>query len=74
MNPQAASWTGRATLDPADCAASFLTIVHSHFCSSSPCNTVRSFVPVLFAACTRKCRGEAQAAMLTLLGKRVTWV
>ena len=60
----AASWTGRATLDPADCAATFLGITHSHCCSSSRYSTVRSFVPVLEAACTRQCRGEVDAAML----------
>ena len=46
----AASSSGRETLDPVYCAASFLGI-HSHFCSSR-CSTVRSFVPVLWAACT----------------------
>ena len=33
----AASFAGRASPDPAVCAASFLGMTHSHFCSSSRC-------------------------------------
>ena len=56
--PLPLSWSGRVTLDPVDLAdmlysASFLGIIHSHFCLSSRCGSARSFVPVLWAACTR---------------------
>ena len=43
----AASWTGCVSLDLADCAASSLGRIHSHFCSSSRCLSGRNFVPVL---------------------------
>ena len=61
--------SGRLTSEPADsddvlCSASFIGMTHSHFCSSSRCSSVRSFVAVQQAACARKCSGDDQAAIL----------
>ena len=70
--------SGRSSSEPADFAAvphsaSSFGMTHSHFCSSMSCSSVRSFVPVLFAACSRKCNGDAQAAMLHGWGNEEKW-
>ena len=60
----AASGTGRATFDPADCAVSFLRIIHSHFCSSSRCTTMRSFVPFCRLRALESAKARCHVALL----------